>query len=243
MEVGSCVSANVQSFYVQDQIEITRYLEIVGGVRHDSFNTEVTNLFPGTGAPGRFGQEDNFYSPRAGIILKPTADVSLYASYSTTYLPASGDQFGSVTTATQKLEPEKYGNYEVGLKWDVTESLAFTAAAYEVDRTNVRFAQPNGTFLQTGKSEVQGIEVTLTGYVTDRWQVAAGYGHQTGELTSATSAVLVAGTPLPLLPSDTFSLWNRYQLTPGAITTEYGLCPTLLHFHQRAPAIKDVMRR
>ena len=92
-------------------------------------------------------------------------------------------------------------------------SLAFTAAAYEVDRTNVRFAQPDGTFLQTGKSEVQGVEVTLTGYVTDRWQVAAGYGHQTGELTSATSTVLVAGTPLPLLPSDTFSLWNRYQLT------------------------------
>ena len=207
------VSSNVQSFYVQDQIEITRYLEIVGGVRHDSFNTEVTNLFPGTGAPGRFGQEDNFYSPRAGVILKPTDDVSLYASYSTTYLPASGDQFGSVTTATQKLEPEKYENYEVGLKWDLSESLAFTAAAYEVDRTNVRFAQPDGTFLQTGKSEVQGVEVTLTGYVTDRWQVAAGYGHQTGELTSATSTVLVAGTPLPLLPSDTFSLWNRYQLT------------------------------
>ena len=145
--------------------------------------------------------------------MKPTDNVSLYASYSTTYLPASGDQFGSVTTATQKLEPEKYENYEVGLKWDVTNSLAFTAAAYEVDRTNVRFAQPDGTFLQTGKSEVQGVEVTLTGYVTDRWQVAAGYGHQTGELTSATSAVLVAGTPLPLLPSDTFSLWNRYQLT------------------------------
>ncbi len=182
-------------------------------------------------------------SPRAGIILKPTADVSLYASYSTTYLPASGDQFGSVTTATQKLEPEKYENYEVDLKWDVTESLAFTAAAYEVDRTNVRFAQPNGTFLQTGKSEVQGIEVTLTGYVTDRWQVAAGYGHQTGELTSATSAVLVAGTPLPLLPSDTFSLWNSLPAYARRNNSEYGLCPTLLHFHQRAPAIKDVMRR
>ena len=147
-------------------------------MRHDSFSSEVNNLSPGTGAPGRFGQEDNFYSPRAGIILKPTDDVSLYASYSTTYLPASGDLFGSVTKATQQLEPKKYENYEVSLKWDVTKSPAFTAAAYEVDRTNVRFAQPNGAFLQTGKSEVQGIEVTLTGYVTDRWQVAAGYGHQ-----------------------------------------------------------------
>jgi catecholate siderophore receptor len=60
---------------------------------------------------------------------------------------------------------------------------------------------------------VDGVEVTLTGYVTDKWQVAAGYGHQTGELTSATSATLPAGTPLPLLPRDTISLWNRYQVT------------------------------
>jgi catecholate siderophore receptor len=212
------VTANSESFYVQDQWEIGRYLEIVGGVRHDSFGTSVANLLPGTSPRGTFDQDDNFYSPRAGVIVKPTNNLSLYASYSVTSLPASGDQFGSVTNQTQDLEPEKYVNKEVGLKWDITPALAFTTAGYEVDRTNIRFAQGDGTFLQSGKSEVQGVEVTLTGYVTDRWQVAAGYGHQTGQLTSATLAsstsdTLEAGTPLPLLPSDTISLWNRYQIT------------------------------
>lgn len=207
------VTANVESFYIQDQWEIGRYLEVVGGVRHDSFGNSVTNLLPGTSQPGTFNQDDNFYSPRAGIIVKPTDNLSLYVSYSETYLPASGDQFGSVTNQTKDLEPEKYVNKEVGLKWDITPALAFTTAFYQVDRTNVRFAQEDGNFIQTGKSEVQGMEVTLTGYITDRWQVAAGYGHQTGELTSATSDVLPAGTPLPLLPSDTISLWNRYQVT------------------------------
>ena len=211
------VNTSVELFYVQDQVEITRYLEVIAGVRHDSFGTDVTNLLPGTGGTGRFGQEDNFYSPRAGIILKPTDDLSLYTSYSTTYLPASGDQFGSVSGQTETLNPEKFENYEVGAKWDITDALAFTAAAYKVDRSNIRFAQSDGTFIQTGTSQVKGIEVTLTGYLTDKWQVSAGYGHQTGELTSgsATNAttILAAGTPLPLLPSDTFSLWNRYQLT------------------------------
>ena len=207
------VSADTESFYVQDQWEIGRYLEIIGGVRRDRFGTSVTNLLPGTSAPGTFDQDNSFYSPRAGVILKPTDNLSLYVSYSITHLPASGDQFGSVTNQTEDLEPEKYVNKEVGLKWDITPALAFTTAFYEVDRTNVRFAQPDGTFIQTGKSEVDGVEVTLTGYVTDKWQVAAGYGHQTGELTSATSATLPAGTPLPLLPRDTISLWNRYQVT------------------------------
>ena len=70
------------------------------------------------------------------------------------------------------------------------------------------------------------------------WQVAAGYGHQTGELTSATSAVLVAGTPLPLLPSDTFSLWNRYQLTPGAITQNTDFAPRCCIFISGRPQLR-----
>ena len=97
------------------------------------------------------------------------------------------------------------------MKWDVATALAFTAAVYQLDRENARFAQANGTFVQTGKSQVEGYELTLTGYLTKDWQVSAGYGHQVGELTSATSSVLVAGTPLPLLPRETYSLWTRYQ--------------------------------
>ena len=212
-------------------------------MRHDFFSTEVTNLFPGTGAPGRFGQEDNFYSPRAGIILKPTADVSLYASYSTTYLPASGDQFGSVTTATQKLEPEKYGNYEVDLKWDVTESLAFTAAAYEVDRTNVRFAQPNGSFPADRK--IGGPGHRSYAYGLCHRQVAGRGGIRTSDGRAderyfsrprCGNAPAVAAERHVLIVESLPAYARRNN-------SEYGLCPTLLHFHQRAPAIKDVMRR
>jgi catecholate siderophore receptor len=205
---------NVQSFYIQDQIQITRYLELIAGVRHETFDLTYENLLPPTpAAPATLGRTDRLVSPRAGVILKPTDYFSIYGTYSISYLPASGDQFASVAANTVNLEPEKYTNYEVGVKWDVTKALAFTAATYRVDRENVRFAQANGTFVQTGESRVEGHEITLTGYVTNRWQVSGGWSHNHGELTSATSPTLVAGTPLPLLPSDTVSLWNRYQIT------------------------------
>ena len=45
--------------------------------------------------------------------------LSLYGSYSVSYLPSSGDQFSSLTTITQQVKPEKFNNYEVGAKWDV----------------------------------------------------------------------------------------------------------------------------
>ncbi len=108
-------------------------------------------------AAARDLQDDNFYSPRAGIIVKPTDNLSLHVSYSVTHLPASGDQFGSVPNQTKDLELEKYVNKEVGLKWGITPELAFTTAVYEVDRINVRFAQPDSTFIQAGKSEVEGV--------------------------------------------------------------------------------------
>lgn len=213
------VDADVRSFYVQDQMELTRYLEIIAGVRHDTFQVDYKNLNTVNAANLPAGielsQSDSLVSPRLGLVVKPVQNVSLYGSYSVTYLPATGDQFSGIAQNTLTLDPEKYTNYEVGAKWDVTPALAFTVAAYRTDRENVRFAVSPTEFVQTGKSQVEGAEVTLTGYLTDQWQIAAGYSHVfKGELTSATSTTLPAGSPLPLLPEDTFSLWNRYQLTP-----------------------------
>lgn len=212
------VEADVRSFYVQDQMEVTRYVEIVGGVRHDTFSLDFKNLGPATAtlpANAELSRTDELISPRAGLILKPTDYFSIYGSYSVSYLPPSGDQFNSVATNTVTLDPEKYTNKEVGVKWDVTRALFFTGALFRTDRENVRFATSPTTFVQTGQSQVEGAELALTGYLTDEWQVAAGYSHIfKGELTSATSTTLLAGTPLPLLPEDTFSVWNRYQFTP-----------------------------
>jgi catecholate siderophore receptor len=210
------IDLDVRSLYVQDQIEITRYLEVIGGVRQESFALKYANgLTPSAAAPAALSRSDNLVSPRAGVILKPTETLSVYASYGVSYLPASGDQFSSVATATVNLEPEKYINREVGVKWDITKRLALTAATYKTDRENVRFANADGTFIQTGQSRVKGAELTLTGTVTDDWQLSAGYTRNFGELAGATSPTLVAGTPLPNLPRETISIWNRYQFLPN----------------------------
>ena len=210
--VKNHIDLDVRSVYIQDQIKITKYLELVAGVRNEQFDLKYANeLAPTAAAPASLTHSDNLTSPRAGLILKPTEYVSIYGSYGVSYLPASGDQFSSVATATVNLDPEKYTNREIGIKWDLTKALALTAATYKTDRENVRFANPDGTFIQTGTSQVKGAEIALTGYVNRDWQVTAGYSRNFGELTGATSPTLPAGTPLPLLPRDTLAIWNRYQ--------------------------------
>lgn len=222
LQSRSHVVADVASAYIQDQMQVTRYFEVLAGVRHDTFSVNFANRGPATAtlpANAQLSQTDNLLSPRLGLIFKPTDTFSLYASYAVSYLPATGDQFAAIGTNTLTLDPEKYTNYEIGTKWDLTKALFFTTALYRTDRENIRFATGAQTFVQSGKSQVEGFELALTGYVTRAWQMSAGYNHIfKGELTDATLAAnggtaLPAGTPLPLLPRDTFSIWNRYQFT------------------------------
>jgi catecholate siderophore receptor len=152
-------------------------------------------------------------SPRAGLVLKPVQPLSLYGSYSVSYLPSSGDQFSSLTATTQTLEPERFTNREVGAKWDVRPSFALTAALYRLDRTNT--SAPDATdprvTVQTGAQRTHGWELGMAGNVTSRWQVLAGFARQDAEITSTTSAAK-EGQRVPLVPERTFSLWNRVQL-------------------------------
>ncbi|WP_163199321.1 TonB-dependent receptor domain-containing protein, partial [Citrobacter freundii] len=90
-------------------IEITKQLQVIAGLRFDSFNINYLNNLNGQTLERR----DDLLSPRLGLVFKPIEPVSLYASYSISYLPQSGDQFTSLTATTQTLRPEHFTNYEV----------------------------------------------------------------------------------------------------------------------------------
>jgi catecholate siderophore receptor len=214
---------NIAAAYVQDQIELTRWLQLIGGVRFEQFALSYTNLNNGYTTTGfapmaagtGFSRTDNLVSPRGGIVLKPVDNVSFYGSYAVSYLPSSGDQFNGLTPGTAAAEPEKFVNKEVGVKWDITPRLTYTTAVYELDRTNSRFPDPVnlGFFILNGATKARGVEVTLGGNLTDRWQMTGGYAYTDARVVGATSATITAGKRVALVPYNTFSLWNRYDFT------------------------------
>jgi catecholate siderophore receptor len=206
------VKATVAAFYVQDQIRPASWLEIVAGLRFDSFSLHVDDLRPND--PGEFSRRDKMWSPRLGLILKPATDLSFYASYSRSYLPQSGDQFSSLDLTRASLEPERFDNIEVGAKWEILDGLLATAALYRLDRTNTRASDPldpTRTVL-TGEQRSRGLELGLERSVTSRWLMSAGYTLQDAEITKTTTAA-PAGRKVPLVPRHSFSLWNRYDVT------------------------------
>jgi catecholate siderophore receptor len=206
------VRAQVAALYAQDQIALSPHWQAVLGLRVDRFSVRFHN----NRNDQNLERDDRLVSPRAGLIFKPVAPASLYASYGVSHLPSSGDQFSSLTATTETLEPERFRNYEVGAKWDVRESLAITGALFQLDRSNSSApdpANPSRT-VQTGAQRTTGWELGATGEVLPAWQVAAGVSSQTARIRSRTAAG-AEGATVPLVPRATLSLWNRVQLAPA----------------------------
>jgi catecholate siderophore receptor len=206
------VKASVAAAYVQEQLRPTDWLEIVAGLRFDRLEMDIRNRVSGQS----FGRTDNLWSPRLGLVVKPSERLSLYSSYSRSYLPQSGDQFNSLAANTETLKPERFDNYEIGAKWEPIEGLLATAAVYQLDRTNTRVVDPAdpSRFLLSGAQRSRGVELGLERSITDRWQVSAGYAWQEAEI-SKTTAAAPKGRTVPLVPRHSFSLWTRYDFTPG----------------------------
>ena len=201
----------VAAAYAQDQIELSRYVQVIAGLRVDHFDLQYHNNRNGD----TLTRPDNLVSPRAGIVVKPILALSVYGSYSVSSLPSSGDQFSSLTTITQQVEPEKFRNYEVGAKWDVRPALSLTMAVYRLDRTNTRSTDPNDPtrIVQTGSQRTNGYELGLNGRITPAWDVAGGYAYQDAFVTSATTAAQL-GAQVGQVPSHSISLWNQYRFHP-----------------------------
>jgi len=217
-DANSRYHLNIQSAYVQDQIDITRWLQFIAGVRYDRFDLTATDGNTGIVR----NRTDEKASPRVGIIFKPVDNLSIYGAYSISYLPASGDQFSSLTNGTLILEPQKFENTEVGAKWDINPKLQWTAAVYELNRTNQPVPDPNnlGFSLPNGATKVRGFETALNGYITDLWQSVLGYAYTDARIAKdltvpSNSLPIVAGNRVQLVPYNQFSWWNKYQFAPA----------------------------
>ncbi len=208
---------SVFSAYVQDQIDVGPYVKIVGGVRYDRFEIDVLDAIEaangaGDGNDGNLGSVDEEISPRVGLILKPLERLSVYGSFSKSFLPRSGDQFLTLSLSSEALEPEEFENIEAGVKWDVTDALAITAAVFRLDRESgvaVDPTNPDNTILVGSRTE--GVELQVVGEVTARWSLSGGYSYLDARQRGNISGGAIDNNTLSNAPEHLFSLWNRFE--------------------------------
>ena len=208
VDINDFTKAEVDVFsaYIQDEIEISDKLDVILGLRFDSFDIEVLNVL----ANETRSRKDEEISPRLGLVYKPQENISLYASYSETFLPRSGEQFSDINGAANQLDPDEFTNLEAGLKWDLIGGVSLTAAIFEIEQRSPQVADNDPSTLEVIESETQGFEVQVQGEVSDRWFISAGYSYLDGEIVNRTGPT---GNRPRELPEHMASLWNTYRLT------------------------------
>jgi len=206
---GNTGTLNVIGVFVQDQISFGPHVELLLGLRYDRFSLDYTNTLTNTG----FQRTDTVWSPRLGLVIKPLEAASIYASFSRSFLPQSGDQFVNINLSNAALAPERFQNYEVGAKWDIKPGLTAALALYRLDRTNTRATGPvAGTIVLTGSERSEGLELSLQGAITPAWQVQGGFSVQSAKIRTTTTSA-PAGRRVALVPEFQASLWNRYNIS------------------------------
>ncbi len=208
-------SSDVRFFsaYAQDQISLGEHFDVVAGIRYDHFRIKGIDFIPAVDRP--FARTDNKVSPRLGLIYKPQENISIYASYSRSFLPRSGDQFITLAPASgtipalEDLAPEKFTNYELGAKWDIRPDLSATLALFQLDRSNATTPDPLAptSTIVVGETRTRGVELALTGRITPEWQMSAGYTYQDAKLRGNDFV------RLGQVPRHQAALWNRYDLS------------------------------
>lgn len=202
--------ADVVSLYAQSQTRIGEHIELIGGARWDRFSLALDNALTGE----RLTRRDSVVSPRAGAVLKPVKNASLYASYARSFLPQSGDQFVALDATLAALQPERFENLEFGAKYSPNKALVLSLAAYRLDRDNTRAPGPTpGSVVLTGAQRSRGLEISASGSLTKRWTALLAYAAQDAEIV-ATTAAAPAGRKVAQAPRHAFSVWSRYELTP-----------------------------
>ena len=201
------VNIEVASLYLQDEMAITNYLDVVLGARFDQFEIDVFNV----PANDSRSKRDEQVSPRLGLVLKPMENMSLYASYSESFLPRSGEQFANINGSKGELDADTFANTELGFKWDISPGLSFTAAVFEIEQESPQVADNDPATLDVIKSQTDGFELQLEGQLTETWYMSAAYSYLDGEQMDRAGST---GLRPRELPENMFSIWNFVQLTP-----------------------------
>lgn len=200
-------------FYVQDLIELAPQWKALLGVRYDVFDQEYADDLTNN----ELSRTDTTWSPRVGLVYQPDHVQSYYVSVSRSYQP-SAEMF-ALSTTNQDLEPEETTNFEIGGKWDLLDNrLALTAALFRLERTNMKTTDPaNPTKLVlAGEQRTDGLELTASGQLSEKWQVYAGYAYLDAEITksnSRTNGIANEGQTPTLTPRHSANLWLVRSLT------------------------------
>lgn len=156
--------------YLQDQIKFDDHWILTAGGRYDYVRNDLDNH---VGASTN--QKDNAFTGRLGLTYLTDFGLAPYVSYAESFNPNTGtDRSGSA------FEPSKAHQWEVGVKYQPSDAILMTLAAYDLTKTNVTTNEivngvTTGFSVASGEQQSRGIEAEIKARLDQNWDLLASY--------------------------------------------------------------------
>ena len=202
--------------FASDRVWFTPEISLLAGVRWDyldsDFYTETAT------AVTDVSQSSDFVSPKASLIWEPTPNQTYYLTYSSSVSAVPGqfvaNDVNSINAAQPDKSEERNHIYEVGGKVSLLDGkIGLTGAVFQVDKDDATYTDPTtGDPVATGeKHRARGVEIGVTGQITDAWNVTFAYAYVDTEVLESTTPANI-GNNIPFASESSLSLWTAYEI-------------------------------
>ena len=211
--VTTRTTADDYSVYAFDTITIVPQLLLNGGIRWNHYKVHSTGASRGVAYDA--ANSSNVFSYQGGVVFKPVETASLYFSYADSSNPPGsdvGEGANGLSGTSENYKPQRTRNWEVGAKADLLgEALSLTAAAYQMDRSNIRDVNPDtgNQMVIASKARIKGVELGASGLVGPV-SLFAGYSYVDSALKDGSAN---EGKALPNAPKHNVSATAQVQVT------------------------------
>ena len=222
--------------FVQDAWKVTRWLEITGALRGDwwqAYDGERRESQPPAGIPARqaFADVDYFIpSPKLAALVHVTSATDVFASvYQGFRVPTPNELYrlfrvrNDVTTANEKLQPERLTGGEAGVeqRWGIVDVRA-TGFWNEVQDQilNVTLAAaladcPAGTTCRQRRNvdltRIRGVETEIEARPFPRWRLTAAHIYTDARVVDAPGQLALEGNRLAQVPDHVVTLGVHWE--------------------------------
>lgn len=219
--------------YVQDLIEIAKYVKLLAGVRFSYLETDTRVYTHSNGVEVKTPMFDDAFTPRFGLVVQPIKTISIFASYANSFTPNTG-----VDINNKPIEPSLIDQYEVGFKSDLFKGkLSANITAYQiVNRNLAQTSLENGNTNSNikelaGEVTSQGVELDFTAKPIKGLSVIAGYSFNETKYTK--SNTYIVGSLLRYNPSNTANASLYYAFSKPTILNGLNIGVSALYFGER----------
>lgn len=223
MNKVTLTKAPVQRFgvFAQDLISINKYIKALAGLRYsyqkttsDVYTYAIVNPKPVIDKRTVSTQKDNAFSPRLGLILQPNKNHTVFASYSTSFVPNAGLDYYT----KEALKPSTIKQYEVGIKNELWGGRLFAnATAYQIENNNLaQTSLIDATYKElAGGTKSQGVEIDLVATPVKGLSILGGYSFN--EIKYTSSNIYIVGSQILYMPKNTANLNFNYHFYNGKL--------------------------